>query len=69
MKALKDYYNAVLSKGHLKTLLQDKERNSNLFLNNEEGKFVLDCSHTKIDGEALELLAKVAIETKVYQKV
>jgi hypothetical protein len=26
----------------------------------------LDCTHTKIDGEALELLAKVAIETKVY---
>lgn len=46
--------------------MQDKERNSYLFIKHDEGKFVLDCTHTKIDGEALELLAKVGIETKVY---
>lgn len=69
VKALKDYYDAAIRKTHLKDLLKDKERNSYLFLNHEEGKLFLDCTHTKIDGEALELLAKVAIESQVYQKV
>ena len=69
IKALQAHHDNNLSKTHLKDLLGDKERNAALSHHNAEGQFVLDFTHTKMDGEAYKLLGEVAQESKVFDKI
>lgn len=66
--ALKQHYDAVTSKTHLKQLLQDEERNAALRFKLLD-KIWLDYTHTKIDAEGLRLLGEVARERAVAQGV
>ena len=67
IQALKQYYDTELAKTHLKTLLQDTQRNEMLVT--ECPGFIFDATHTKLDPKALELLQKVADETKIFDKI
>jgi glucose-6-phosphate isomerase len=70
VQALKQYYDTVLTKGHLKDMLNDEDRNNSLFLDvAKDHQFCLDFTHTKLDKEAMKLLGKVAEECKVFDKI
>ena len=60
VQALKAYYDNELQSKHLKDLLQDSARNSSLSTDFSGGNLILDCTHTKLDQKALELLEAVA---------
>lgn len=56
VKALQQHHDTKLSQVHLKDLLNDKARNESLVHHDVQGQFVLDYTHTKLDGEAYKLL-------------
>ncbi len=56
VKALQQHHDTALSRVHLKDLLADQARNASLVHHDVEGLFVLDYTHTKLDGEAYKLL-------------
>lgn len=58
VKELKSYYETHISKQHLRDLLQDESRNSQLRLTMLSNALV-DFTHTKIDSQGLALLKKV----------
>ena len=51
----------------MKQLLGDKDRNS--LLRTTQGDIIFDMTHSKLDGQALDLLRKVADETKIFDKI
>lgn len=59
VKQLKEYYDNVLSKAHLKDLLADKERNAALRV--KSGNIIVDFAHTKIDAAGLDMLRSLVI--------
>jgi glucose-6-phosphate isomerase len=72
--ALKKHYDEVLSKTHLRDLLNDAVRNDKLkFRFESQWKSAdgcwLDFTHTKIDEEGLKLLLDVAKESKLASKI
>lgn len=67
VEALKKYHDETLGKVHLKTLLADKDRNAQLRTNWES--IVFDMTHSKLDGQALDLLRKIVDEAKVFDKI
>ena len=69
VQALQAYYDNDLKPKHLKELLSDASRNSALSTDFSGGNLILDCTHTKLDQKALELLDAVAQETKIFDKI
>ena len=67
VKTLKAYYDDSLSKQHLKSLLDQANRNAVLKV--EWSSIILDATHTKLDLTALKHLEKVAEETRVFEKI
>lgn len=53
----------------MKQLLGDSKRNAALRTDCNEGKFIFDATHTKIDEAGLEHLQKVAEETQLFSKI
>ena len=63
VKELKDYYDTELNPSNkIKDLLADTERNENMRVNCEEGNFIFDFTHTKLDEKSFELLGQVSLE-------
>jgi hypothetical protein len=69
VQALKSHYEGELSKTHLKDLLNDAARNETLRTENASASLIMDCTHTKVDAAGVELLRKVAEETKVFPQI
>jgi glucose-6-phosphate isomerase len=69
VQALKQHYEGELSKTHLKHLLNDAARNEALRTECAEGSFIMDCTHTKIDVQGMNLLKAVADETHLFEKI
>lgn len=66
---LQDYYNSNITKTHLKELLADPARNAGLRTDFAEGGVVMDCTHEKIDLNALNSLKAVAADAKIFDKI
>ena len=64
VKALKDHFDQVTSKTHLRDLLVEEERNGQLRvgLKTESEDCIFDFTHAKIDSEGFKALLKVAEE-------
>ena len=56
-----------MSKQHLKDLIKDEKRNSDLV--SELGGLVLDFTHSKLDSDAFKLLEELVAEAKIPEKI
>ena len=66
--ALKEHFNKVTEKLHLRELLNQESRNEKLRIEHSD-KFIADFTHVKIDEEGFSKLIKVAEEAKLFEKI
>ena len=69
VQALKKYYESKMGKTHLKSLLQDAERNKGLLMSDKSGKIHMDLTHCKIDDEGMKLLKDLYTSKNIGQKL
>mmetsp|Transcript_63389 Transcript_63389/g.87561 ORF Transcript_63389/g.87561 Transcript_63389/m.87561 type:complete len:126 (-) Transcript_63389:1236-1613(-) len=67
--ALKKHFDEVIAKKHIKDYLDDELRNEKLRVRAFDQKAILDFTHVKIDQTGIDLLMKVAEETKLHDRV
>jgi len=68
IKALKEHYDQVTNKSHLRELLQNESRNAKLRVEHED-RVIFDFTHAKIDEEGFAKLQQVAQEAQIFQKI
>lgn len=68
VQSLKQHYEHVTQKAHLKELLKDEKRNARLRVEHGDN-LIFDATHCKIDSEGFSGLIKVAEETRLFEKI
>ena len=68
IKALKDHFDNVTDKLHLRELLNQESRNEKLRVEHSD-KFIADFTHAKIDEDGFTKLLAVAEEAHLFDKI
>ena len=68
VKALKEHFDNITNKKHLRDLLNQESRNQKLRVEHED-KFIADFTHAKIDEEGFAKLLAVAEEARLSEKI